>query len=79
LKFNRKKERGRDIYATGFNTLRINAAGSDLIGPEVPSGLVRLATQEIQIMPPDKEDRPIDWIRTWKRIPATGIEEGRVA
>lgn len=77
LKFNRKKESRRNVDALNFDALSIGAAGSYLVGPEIPTALVRLAVQKIMIVLPHEEQRVVSRIRAGLRIVRVDGQDGR--
>src|SRR5262245_48745884 len=62
LKFDREKERCRDTDALHFNALCVGPAGSNLIGPVIPTSLIGLAVQKIEIVLFYKETWHVDRI-----------------
>src|ERR1044072_6821965 len=69
LKLNRQEKRGRHVDAPNLDALRVGAAGSYLIIPEVEAGRIRLAVEEVEIVLPAEE--------TWDV--ARGPAAGRIA
>src|ERR1044072_2496678 len=55
LKLNRQEKRGRHVDAPNLDALRVGAAGSYLINPEVEPSRIRLAVKEVEIVLPHEE------------------------
>ena len=73
LELIRQEERRRHIDAVDLRASRIGSALGDRIRPEVPSALVRLAVQKVEIMLTDKEPRVVIRIRRRRTVSLSRI------
>ena len=62
LEFNREKVSRRGVEALDVGARRLRRAVGDVVSPEVPAALIRLAIQKIQVMKSDKESGRVDGI-----------------
>src|SRR5207237_613299 len=65
LKFNRNKVSCGSVDALDFRARRLRRAVIDVVGPEIPAALIRLAIEEVVIVLAHKEARIIDQVRRW--------------
>ena len=62
LEFDRKEKRRRSVHGLGRATVRIRAAGFNVVHPKVKAGFVGFAIEKVQILLPHKVRRRIQRI-----------------
>src|SRR6185436_683344 len=66
--FDRQEVCRRDVYPAPVSAGQIAAANQHLIAPIIESALIRLTSQEVEVVLPDEELRRVDNVTPDRRI-----------